>query len=74
MSYVTRTETDGIDDVIIIEYLGEEVFRWYDNAACEYPEDLTWHRMIGDVFRSGVELGWDVRDNGDNTPGESNER
>lgn len=45
------------DNEIIVEFDGEEVFRWHDNAQTDYPEDLCWHRIISEVFYSGVKLG-----------------
>lgn len=54
----TKTvQDDSSNDVIIVYLDGEDVFRWHDNAQCDYPEDLCWHRMISDVFYSGIEIG-----------------
>lgn len=40
-----------------IVYDGEVVFTWYDDYNVDCPEDLCWHRLIGNVFAAGVRLG-----------------
>lgn len=50
--------TDEDERQVIRVYLnGDQVFEWYDNAQCDYPEDLCWHRMISEVFWGGVKAG-----------------
>lgn len=36
---------------------GQEVGTWDDEANCDYPEDLTWGRMISELFYEGVAAG-----------------
>lgn len=36
---------------------GEIVLSYNDNATFDYPEDLTWGRNIGELFRDAFELG-----------------
>lgn len=45
------------DPVIIVRVAGEEVYRWWDHANTDFPEDLNWEREIGSVFDSGVAIG-----------------
>ena len=35
---------------------GEVVFQWHESMQ-QAPEDLTFHRAIGEVFADGVEAG-----------------
>jgi hypothetical protein len=49
-------DADG-DPVVNVYVDGELHLEWPDYALTEFPEDLTWARMIADVFYSGVEAG-----------------
>lgn len=54
---VKQTE-DSQGDAIFTVYLdGESVFVWDDSANSDYPEDLSWNRLISDTFYSGVSAG-----------------
>jgi len=46
-SYITLTD----------KQTNEVIFEWNNNANVDYPEDLTWGRMIGDLFKEAFELG-----------------
>lgn len=48
------------DEIIITDKETKKVvFEWMDNAHIDYPEDLTWSRMIYDVFMDGFKLGYE---------------
>jgi len=47
---------------IKIKFNGEEVFTWNDDNNIECPEDLTWSRELGEIFRKGFELGYKARE------------
>lgn len=49
------------DTVVVIKHKGKQVFIWYDNANVDYPEDLSWSRMISNVFEAGFDLGQAAR-------------
>ena len=58
---VERKEQDDsyCDEIILKDKkTGEVVFSWYDNAHIDYPEDLSWSRMISDIFLNAFELGY----------------
>ena len=60
MSYtVEYSDTHPQSDrmILIRNEKGDVVFQWDDEANADYPEDLTWGRMIGDVFEAGYKLG-----------------
>jgi hypothetical protein len=53
-----RLDVEYSDDRIVTvrdKQTGAELFRWNDNAQCDYPEDLCWYREIRDVFAAGME-------------------
>ncbi len=56
---IQRPEDPEVFD--IFDQNGVIVDCWHDNAHCDYPEDLTINRMIGDlyhkVFEAGVKYG-----------------
>ena len=45
------------DSAVKVKMNGKTVFEWDNNANVNYPEDLTWERMIGGVFENAFELG-----------------
>lgn len=45
------------DNVIIVISNGNVCFTWNDSANIDYPEDLTWNRLISNVFHDGVQAG-----------------
>lgn len=48
----------GAEEEVITVYLGNDpVFEWNDDANVNYPEDLTWGRVISQVFWDGVKAG-----------------
>jgi hypothetical protein len=59
-----ESEMEGYASVIEIYKEGEEdsdpEFTWNDSIHMDAPEDLTWGRNIGRVFRKGFELGREV--------------
>jgi hypothetical protein len=44
-------------NMILLFKDGELVYTWNNDAQVDYPEDLSWDRMIRDVFMSGYKLG-----------------
>jgi hypothetical protein len=48
-------------DTIEIWYNEKLYFTWHQNANIDYPEDLSWYRMIQDVFNAGIELGKELK-------------
>ena len=54
----TETTEDKYGDAVITVYVdGNEHFQWNDCAHTDYPEDLSWGRLISEVFNAGVEAG-----------------
>ena len=53
---------DDYTDEVRVIYKGLEVYSWKNDANTDYPEDLTWDRLIGDVFWSGFNLGKNIND------------
>ena len=54
----TETTEDKYGDAVIAVYVdGNEHFQWNDCAHTDYPEDLSWGRLISEVFNAGVEAG-----------------
>lgn len=51
------TEDDDGDPIVKVFIDGEQHYWWPNYANTEYPEDLTWERMIAEVFYAGVEAG-----------------
>jgi hypothetical protein len=37
---------------------GKLLYTWQDNAQIDYPEDLCWSRMIGELFNEAFTLGY----------------
>jgi len=58
---------DSFDDGVITDIYcnGEHILSWDDCASHNYPEDLTWHRMIANIFYTEVELGIKLARNND---------
>lgn len=36
---------------------GKHLFEWHNNANVDYPEDLSWDRMIAEVFWQAFNIG-----------------
>jgi len=45
------------NDMVQIFYNDILVFEYDDSANTNYPEDLTWSRMISGIFYEGIRLG-----------------
>ena len=54
---VKQTEDSQGDAIFTVFLNGESVFIWDDSANVDYPEDLSWSRLISDCFYSGVDAG-----------------
>ena len=53
--YETEYSEDGY--FVTVKYKGDVILEWDNSASFNYPEDITWSRMIANVFHSGVNLG-----------------
>lgn len=58
--FTVKLEPKYGEEVHVVSYKGKEVFRWWDNANIDYPEDLCWKRMISEVFYDGVKVGQEI--------------
>jgi hypothetical protein len=54
---IQRFEVKREDENINVYLDNELIYSWPVNANVDYPEDLTWGRMISDIFWSGVKVG-----------------
>jgi hypothetical protein len=59
LGYETRPRGED-DEFIEVWFNNKLFFEWHDHANAEYPEDLCWNRMIGEVFRAGIDLGMEM--------------
>jgi len=50
-------ESDKIE--VIDKQTKKVLLQWNDNAHIDYPEDLSWSRMIGELFRDAFKIGFD---------------
>ena len=59
--YAPKYSQDEYGYNVIEVYVGDkQVHKWHECALYEYPEDLTWSRMISGVFADGFKAGKDL--------------
>ena len=58
VEYIEEGRDEPVTVRIIDKRTKEILFEWRDNANIDYPEDLCWSRMIGDLFFNAFKIGY----------------